>query len=226
MEVTYYGHSCYMVNTGGKSILFDPFITPNPLAAGVNVDSLMPDYMLISHGHEDHVADAVRIARNSDCMLVAVWEVCAWLEKKGLKKTHAMNTGGQWNFEFGKLKLVQAVHSSSMPDGSTGGNPVGFVVNNEADCFYYSGDTALHLDMQLIPLRNKIKLAFLPIGSNFTMDVEDAITASQILHCTDIVGMHYDTFEYIKIDRPTAINAFAAAGITLHLPEIGETLNF
>jgi len=226
MEITYYGHSSFMVKTNGKNILFDPFISPNPLASDIDVDALKPDFVLLSHGHIDHVEDAPRICKNAGSTAIGSWETMVWMEKQGVEKTHPMNIGGSWNFDFGNLKLVNAVHSSSMPDGSYGGNPTGFVVSNNEDCFYYAGDTALHMDMQLIPRRCNIKTAFLPIGSNFTMDVYDAIEAARMIHCNNIIGMHYDTFDYIKIDHSDALDAFTKAGIYLHLLNIGQTVNF
>lgn len=225
MEITYYGHSCFMVKTNGKSILFDPFISPNPLASAIKLDTILPDYVLLSHGHSDHIADAVEICKNANCTAVGIWETIAWIEKQGIGKTHPMNIGGAWNFDFGSLKMVNAVHSSSLPDGNTGGNPAGFVVQNEQDCFYYAGDTALHMDMQLIPRRFNLKVAFLPIGSNFTMDVQDAIEAARMIQCNHIIGMHYDTFGYIEINHSEAMNAFTKAGIHLQLLEIGQTIS-
>jgi L-ascorbate metabolism protein UlaG (beta-lactamase superfamily) len=226
MKVTSFGHSCFSVETGGKSILFDPFISPNPLAAAIDVDSLYPDYMLISHGHIDHIADAVRIAMNSKCKVVGIWEIATWMEKKGIEMVHPMNIGGSWQFDFGKVQLTQAVHSSTLPDGSNGGSPTGFVVQNEEDCFYYSGDTALFTDMALISKRYSLKVAFLPIGSNFTMDMYDAADAAVLLNCKTVIGMHYDTFGYIMIDHEEAVQAFASKGIELHLLKVGETKEF
>lgn len=205
-------------------MLFDPFISPNPLAAAIDVDALRPDYMLISHGHEDHVADALRIAGNSGCTCVGIWEVYSWLLKNGISKAHPMNIGGSWNFDFGTVKMVSAVHSSSLPDGSYGGNPAGYVIHNQEDCFYYAGDTALHNDMALISRRFKLKCAFLPIGSNFTMDIYDAIDAARMIGASNVIGMHYDTFGFITINHEEAYRAFQTAGINLHLMNIGDTL--
>lgn len=205
-------------------MLFDPFISPNPLAAAIDVDGLKPDFMLISHGHEDHVADAVRIAGNSGCTCIGIWETHVWLNNQGISNTHPMNIGGCRNFVFGTVKMVSAAHSSTFPDGSSGGHPAGFVIHNQEDCFYYAGDTALHHDMALIPRRYKLKCAFLPIGSNFTMDVYDAIDAARMCGTNQVIGMHYDTFGYITINHEEAHRAFQSAGISLHLMKIGDTL--
>jgi L-ascorbate metabolism protein UlaG (beta-lactamase superfamily) len=225
MKITYYGHSSFFIETAGKSILFDPFISPNELAKEINVAEIQPDYMLISHGHNDHIADAVPIALQSGCVVSAVYEITSWMEKHGVKNTHGMNIGGSWKFDFGTVKLVQAVHSSTLPDGSTGGVPCGFVVENAETCFYYSGDTALYSDMSLISKRFRLKTAFLPIGDNFTMGIQDAVEAAKILRVSHVVGMHFDTFGFIKIDHKMATDSFAEAGIKLELMSIGSSIN-
>lgn len=126
MKITYYGHSCFSVEVSGKTILFDPFITPNSLAADIDINTIAADYILISHGHEDHIADAVSIAKRTGAVVVSNWEIVQWLGKQGVTNTHPMNIGGHWFFDFGKVKCVNAVHSSSLPDGSYGGNPMDF----------------------------------------------------------------------------------------------------
>jgi L-ascorbate metabolism protein UlaG (beta-lactamase superfamily) len=135
-----------------------------------------------------------------------------------------MNHGGKWKFDFGTVKCTSAIHSSSMPDGSYGGNPIGYIVKAEKN-FYYSGDTALTMDMQLVPRWAKLDFAILPIGDNFTMDYEDAIIAAELIQCKNIVGVHYDTFGFIKIDHQKVNNAFKDAGLNLYLPAIGETID-
>ena len=223
-ELKYYGHSCFELRTAGKSIIFDPFISPNPLAAGIDIQALKPDFMLISHGHSDHIADAVQIARQSGCLVIGVWEVTEWFKAQGIDNVHPMNIGGARNFDFGRVKLVNAVHSSSFPDGSYAGNPCGFLVMNEELNFYYSGDTALHRDMKLIPEFAALDAACLCIGDNFTMGVDDALLASEFIRCDEIVGMHFDTFGYITIDHSAAQHAFRDKGKRLTLPAIGETI--
>jgi len=226
MKITYYGHSCFGVNVDGKSLLFDPFITGNELAKEVDINSIPADYIFLSHGHFDHVADTMEIAQRTGAAIVSVFEVVNWFENKGAKKVHPMNPGGKWNFKFGSAKLVAAVHSSSMPDGTYGGNPVGFVIETGEGNFYYSGDTALTMDMQLIPLTcGKLNVALLPIGDNFTMGIDDAIVASDFVKCDKIIGLHYDTFGYIKINHEEAKKKFAAKGKELVLLNIGETIN-
>ena len=225
MKITYYGHSCFQVEVAGKRLLFDPFITPNPLAAAIDITQLQPDYILLSHGHFDHVADVESIVRQSGATLIGCYEVVAWFRSKGIEKCHDMNLGGSWNFDFGRVTFTAAVHSSSMPDGSYGGQPGGFLVKTEEGSFYYSGDTALTRDMKLVAAQGSLKFAVLCMGDNFTMGVSDALTAAAWLECREIIGVHYDTFPSIKIDHAVAQKAFQAAGRTLHLLSVGATLN-
>jgi L-ascorbate metabolism protein UlaG (beta-lactamase superfamily) len=224
MKITYYGHSCFNVEAGGKNILFDPFISPNELAAKIDVNLVPADYILISHGHEDHIADAVNIAKRTGATVVSNWEITNWMNSQGISKTHPMNIGGHWFFDFGKVKCVNAVHSSSLPDGSYGGSPMGFLLETEKGNCYYSGDTALTYDMKLIGDFKRIDLALLPIGNNFTMGIDNAIIAAEFIKCDKIVGLHYDTFGYIKIDHQEAKDKFSRAGKELYLLSIGETI--
>lgn len=226
MKYTFLGHSCFMVNIKGENILFDPFITPNELTHGViSLKDIECDYIFISHGHADHIADAVELAQQTGATCVAAFEVTEWLQKQGVEKVHPMNTGGKWNFDFGTVKCVVAQHSSALPDGSYGGNPVGFVFTSDEGNFYFSGDTALTLDMQLIPKYSKLDFAVLPIGDNFTMGVDDAIIAAQFVETKKILGVHYDTFGFIKIDHQEAIDAFKKENIELLLPAIGDSID-
>ncbi len=224
MEVTFYGHACFSVNIEGKKILFDPFITPNELANNIDINTIEADYIFISHGHEDHVADVEKIAKKTNATIVSNFEIVSWFNSKGLSNSHPMNHGGSWNFDFGKVKYVNAVHSSTLPDGSIGGNPGGFVVESNAGNFYFAGDTALNMDMKLIPLFTNLDFAIFPIGDNFTMGIEEAIVAADFVKVNKVMGVHYDTFGYIKIDKNQAINSFEKNNLTLILPEIGETI--
>jgi L-ascorbate metabolism protein UlaG (beta-lactamase superfamily) len=223
MKITYYGHSCFAVEIKGKTILFDPFITPNELAKDIDIESIKPDFILVSHGHTDHIADAVRIAKNSGATIVSNYEITEWLNKQGVSNVHPMNIGGHWFFDFGKVKCVVAVHSSTLPDGSYGGNPMGFLLETAEGNLYYAGDTALTYDMKLIGDYKQIDVAFLPIGNNFTMGIDNAIIAADFIKCEKIIGMHYDTFGYIKIDHKEATEKFNVAGKELTLMKIGES---
>lgn len=224
VTVTYFGHSCFLFDISGKKILFDPFISPNPLAEKINVDEIQADYILVSHGHEDHLADVHSIASRCGSTLVANYEITTWFTKKGIEKYHPMNIGGSWTFDFGKVMMVAALHSSSMPDGSYGGTAAGFILEAEQKTFYFAGDTALTGDMRLLSEKYKIDYAFLPLGDNFTMGAEDALTASQWIGCKNIIGMHYDTFGYIKINHSDVRAIFEKKGVNLRLLDIGSTI--
>jgi len=225
MKVTSYGHACFGLEINGKNILFDPWISNNPLAKNIDVDSIPADYILVSHGHEDHIADAVDIAARTSAKVISNFEIIQWLSGRGLNNTHAMNIGGHHYFDFGKVKCVNAVHSSSLPDGSYGGNPMGFLLETESCNVYYAGDTALTMDMKLIGDYKRLDVAFLPIGNNFTMGIDNAVIAADFIRCDLIIGMHYDTFEPIRIDKSEAHAKFAAAGKELILMDIGGHIN-
>ena len=225
MKFTYYGHACFAVEAGGKSLLFDPFISPNPLAKDIDLKKISADFILVSHGHGDHVADVVEIANRTEAKVIAPFETGSWFETKGVKNVQSMNHGGGTKTDFGRVKLTAAIHSSSMPDGSYGGNPCGFVVETRDGNFYYSGDTALTYDMKLIGEQTRLDFAVLPIGDFFTMGIDDALRAAEFVGTTRIVGVHYDTFPPIKIDREAAQKAARAAGKELLLPKIGETIS-
>ena len=224
MRITYYGHSCFGISSSGNDLLFDPFISPNELAKEINVDDIACDYMFISHGHEDHIADAEQIANRTKAAIVSNYEIVSWFAEKGLTNGHPLNHGGSKKLDFGKAKYVTAVHSSALPDGSYGGNPGGFVLNMEGKTLYYAGDTALTMDMKLIGEYSTPDLAFLPIGDNFTMGIEDAVIASKFIQCNKIIGMHYDSFTPITINHEEAIAAFKTAGKELVLMNIGSSL--
>ncbi|MCC7331382.1 MAG: metal-dependent hydrolase [Flavobacteriales bacterium] len=223
MEFTYYGHACFAVKVGEKNLLFDPFISSNELAKHIKLDKIKCDYVLISHGHEDHLVDAEQILKRTNATVVSNYEIATWFASKGVEKYHPMNYGGKWKFDFGSVKFVKAEHSSMLPDGTYGGNPGGFIVKTNDGNFYYAGDTALHSDMKLIGEFEKINFAVLPIGDNFTMGIDDAIIASDFIECNKIVGVHYDTFPYIKINKEEAVNKFAKRGKELILLSVGET---
>jgi L-ascorbate metabolism protein UlaG (beta-lactamase superfamily) len=224
MKITYLGHSCFQINTGKALLVFDPFIRPNGLAEGkVDIDSIQADYIFVSHGHEDHTADLLYLAEKTGATVVGSWELCAWLGKKGYGKSHPMNFGGSRSFDFGKVKMFQALHTSSFADGSYAGAAGGFIITSAEKCFYYAGDTGLFTDMQLIPLFHRLDFAFLPVGDNFTMDAAQAAVASDFISCGKIVAMHFDTFDFIKTDKDEALRIFKEKGKQLLFPEIGKT---
>lgn len=224
MKFTYYGHSCFLVETNGKRLLFDPFITPNELAKDINPDTIEADFIFVSHGHEDHIADCVAIADRTGAKVICSWEIYGWLGDKGITNVHPMNTGGKWDFGDFTVKCTAAQHSSGLPGGEYGGNPMGFIITSSSGSFFYSGDTSLTLDMQLIPKWAKLNFAILPVGDNFTMGYEDALEAAKMIDCKNIIGVHFDTFGFIKIDHNKAMAAFTNAGLRLSLPRIGDTI--
>jgi L-ascorbate metabolism protein UlaG (beta-lactamase superfamily) len=195
------------------------------LAAHIDIEKIEADYILQSHGHVDHIADCVSIAKRTGAKVVASWEIHGWLNNQGVSNTHPMNTGGKWNFDDFTVKCVVAQHSSGLPDGTYGGNPMGFLVMSKDTNFYYSGDTALTLDMQLIPTWTSLNFAVLPIGDNFTMDATDAVVCANMIKCRKVIGVHYDTFGFIRIDHQRAKEIFAKAGVELRLLKIGETIS-
>lgn len=224
MKITFYGHASLGIEVGGKKIIVDPYISPNPKASHIDVDALEADYILLTHAHGDHIADVESIAQRTNALIVSNAEIAGYYEKKGFR-THPMNHGGSWDFDFGNVKYVNAIHSSSFPDGSYGGNPGGFVIEGERKNIYIAGDTALTFDMQLIPMRTKLDLAIFPIGDNFTMDVDDAIVASDFVECDKVLGYHFDTFGYIEINHEEAIKKFFDVGKDLMLLEIGASID-
>lgn len=224
MKLTYYGHSCFSVEIDNQKILFDPFIRQNDLAKDIDIKKIHADFILVSHGHYDHIDDCVTIARDTGAKVICNWEIHQWLNKEGVKNTHPMNTGGKSDFGKFMVKCTAAQHSSSLPDGTYGGNPMGFIIMSSQGNFYYSGDTALTLDMQLIPKWAKLNFAVLPIGDNFTMNVTDAAECARMVQCHTVVGVHYDTFGYIKIDHEAARKTFHDGAMHLHLVKIGDSI--
>ncbi len=225
MKITFLGHATLLLELEEHSLLIDPFITGNPMVADtISIKGLKPDYILLTHAHQDHVLDVEEIAKQSDPLIISNYEIAMYFEEKGLR-VHPMNHGGSWTFPFGNVKYVHAVHTSSFADGSYGGQPGGFVLNADEKTIYIAGDTALTMDMKLIPMQHSLDLAVLPIGDNFTMGIEDAVLAANFVECNRVLGYHYDTFGYIEIDHKKAKQAFEKAGKELHLLAIGESMN-
>ena len=224
MKITYLGHASFSIEAHGKTLIVDPFITDNELAKNININKLEADYILLTHAHGDHISDVEAIAKNTGAKIVSNFEIVTYFGNKGIEG-HPMNHGGTWKFEFGKLHMVNAIHTSSFPDGTYGGNPAGFVVETSNHKIYIAGDTALTYDMKLIPkVIGELDLAILPIGDNFTMGIDSAIVASDFIECNKIIGCHYDTFGYIKINHKQAIAKFGKKNKELILLHIGSNL--
>ncbi len=224
ISVRYLGHACFEFNFNGVKVLTDPFITYNPLAKDINMNELKPDYILLSHGHQDHVADLAHIQKQSGATVAAIVETANWVRKQGVADENVIefNFGGTLNLPFGRVKMVYALHTNATPDGAYGGAPCGFVFFIGERKIYFAGDTALTLEMKLLEDLN-LDWAFLPIGGHYTMDMYDAVRAAKFINCDNIIGMHYDTFSPVTIDANEAHCVFREAGLNLSLLALGET---
>ena len=207
MKITFLGHASLEIQIEEYSIVIDPFISGNPIATDINLEDLKPDFILITHAYQDHILDVEKLAKENSSTIISNFEIVNYFQNKGLKG-HPMNHGGKWNFDFGEVKYVNAIHTSAFPDGTNGGQPGGFIISSNNKSVYVAGDTALTYDMKLIPLKYKLDLAILPIGDNFTMGYEDALVASEFLKCNKILGYHFDTFGLIEIDQLKAVQYF------------------
>ncbi|KAA5540160.1 metal-dependent hydrolase [Adhaeribacter rhizoryzae] len=226
MEITYLGHSCFLLDLGGTRVLFDPFITYNELAGSIDKEAIQADFILLSHAHQDHMADAEYFATKDNAAIVASYEVCEWYKGKGIQNVVHMNIGGKVNLPFGTVRMVFAAHSSVLPDGSYAGNPAGYVIESADKIIYFAGDTALTYDMKIIAeLYQRVDVAFLPVGGTLTMDVYDALLAANWVNARRIIGMHYDTWPNIEIDHVEALGAARQTGKELTLMQIGEKIN-
>jgi len=221
-HITYYGHSCFMVDIDGVKILFDPFITGNELANDIDITTLNPDFILLSHGHQDHILDAEAIAKQSGATIISNFEIVTWYQGKGIANAIAMNHGGTVDCNGVRVKMTNAVHTSSFPDGTYAGQPAGFVVTGADEKFYYSGDTALHYDMKLIGEAGGVDYAFLCCGDHFTMGVDDAIQTADFVGTKNVIAMHFDTFQPITMDHDHATKMFQDQGVILKIPQIAE----
>ncbi len=201
MRLTYFGHSAVQIETGDKTLLFDPFITGNPLAESVtSADSLSPDVIILTHAHGDHWGDTLEIAKRCDALVVANFEITEYTRRNGHENVQPMNTGGGIQFEWGTLIQTYARHSSSFPDGTYGGNPNGYVLYAEDRCVYNSGDTCAFMEMIWIGNHHPVDLALLPIGDVYTMGIHGARHAAHLIEPKLTIPVHYDTFPAIRAD--------------------------
>jgi L-ascorbate metabolism protein UlaG (beta-lactamase superfamily) len=198
IKLTWYGHATFGLSIGNSQILVDPFLTGNSLAP-VSADEVEADYILVTHGHGDHVGDTVAIAQRTGALVISCFEICNWLQAQGVTRTHAQHIGGGFQHPFGYLKLTIAHHGSALPDGSYGGNPCGLLLTAEGKKIYLAGDTGLFYSMRLIG-EEGIDLATLPIGDNFTMGPDDALRAVKLIEPRVVIPSHYNTFDVVRQD--------------------------
>jgi L-ascorbate metabolism protein UlaG (beta-lactamase superfamily) len=222
LKLTYHGHSCFELEADGKRVIVDPFLTGNGHAKA-RPEEIRVEAVLVSHGHGDHVGDAVAIAKRNDCVVVSNFEIANWLSAQGVK-VHPMHIGGAFGFPWGRVKLVPAIHGSALPDGSYGGHPAGLLLFMGGKTVYYAGDTALHSDMGLYGRLYPIDLALLPIGDNFTMGIDDAVEAAVLCGAREVMPIHYDTFPVIPADPASFAAKAAARGVKVRVVGFGETV--
>ena len=227
MTLTYFGHSAFQIETAGTTLLVDPFLTGNPLAegAGLKADDLAPDVILLTHAHGDHWGDTAAIAERTGALVVAQYEVVEYLKRAhGYENGHPMNTGGKWDFGWGRLTQTYARHSSSFPDGTYGGLCSGFLLEAEGKTLYNSGDTCAFAEMAWIGEDYAIDLALLPIGDDFTMGPKEAVRCVEMLRPARVVPVHYNTFPYIEVDPQDFARLAADAGFEAHVLAPGASL--
>ena len=200
VTITWHGHATFSLDINGKKVVVDPFFAGNSPVARVAADEVAADFILQTHGHGDHIADTVGLASRTGALVIGNFEICNWINGQGHENTHAMNTGGGYDFEFGHVKMTPALHSSGLPDGSYGGDPAGYVLTVDGKQIYISGDTALFSDMALIGRAADLDLAIVPIGDNFTMGPDDAFLALDYLKPKRVIPCHYNTWPLIEQD--------------------------
>ena len=225
MKLTYFGHSALMIETGGHKLLFDPFISGNPLADGViTAADLNPDVILLTHAHGDHWGDTLDIARRAGALIVANFEITSYAQRHGHELVQPLNTGGSWDFAWGRLTQTHARHSSSFPDGTYGGNPNGYLLFAEGKCVYNTGDTSPFTEMAWIGEDHRVDVALMPIGDCFTMGPSGAVRAAKLIKPELTIPLHFNTFPLIEVDTDSWENQMATAGFATRVLNPGEHL--
>lgn len=223
IKITWYGHATLGLEVGGKKLLVDPYFTGNP-AASITAENAGADYILVTHGHFDHVGDVVPIAKRTGATVISNFEIAEWVGKQGIEKNHGQHIGGGHEFPFGYLKLTPALHGSGLPDGTNGGNPAGFLlVTKDGRKIYITGDTGLFSDMKLIG-QEGIDIAFLPIGDNYTMGPDDAYKAVELIMPKHVIPIHYNTWDLIAQDAGKWAEKVAKLGVKVHVLKPGESV--
>lgn len=222
MKLKYFSHAAFQIQTGGKSILIDPFLDDNPTSP-VKSDDVKADYIVLSHAHGDHLGDSFKIAKRDNSKFIAVNELANYCSEKGFD-AHNMHIGGGYNFDFGRVKFTIAHHGSSTPEGTYAGEPAGIVLSIEGKNIYHTGDTCVFLDMKLIGEFNKIDYMLLPIGDNFTMGIDDAVKAVELVNPKNVIPMHYNTFPVIKADPDEFKSKIEKLGINCRVLNYGEEI--
>lgn len=208
VSITFHGHATFSVDIDGTRVVIDPFLKPNNPAATKSVDEISADYILITHGHGDHIADAIPLAKRTGAKIISNFEIVGWFNGKGLDNAHPQHIGGGFNHDFGHVKMTPALHGSALPDGSNGGMPGGFLLTVGGKKLYFAGDTGLFSDMALIGAHG-IDVAILPIGDNFTMGPDDAFLALGYLKPKVVIPCHYNTWPPITVDVDAWVNRVA-----------------
>ena len=224
-KLTYFSHAAVMIENKEHCLLIDPYITGNPNAP-IKANDLNPDFILVTHGHADHLGDTISIAKRTGATVVAPYELAVYCNQKGVENIHPMHIGGAAKFPFGRVKLTQALHGSASPEGTYTGNPCGFVITIDGKNVYHAGDTGLFKDMELIKDLDPLDIALLPIGGNFTMDVSDAVIALYMLKPKLGIPIHYNTFPQIQTNPEEFVKLAEEKGLNAKILQFGESIEF